>query len=246
MVIGDNYEELIEPFDLNNPVERYIKYRFDDVKTLKENEIKVIQELINKNIDFLSQSFLNIKLNELKNEPNKEYYARITSNLFLDEENNAWSTENPNGKYRQIKHSGQYSTQLPLFNGNITYSAYNKDINWSLIHGNNKKPYEIAWDVIINNKKPSNDMEQTIKANMLPYKNDLLSFNSKDEYVTYNTNYWCNSVIYNNEWFDMDEYNNYNEWIINFYDRFIKNLNPNDKITILEYSIIETEELVMI
>lgn len=247
MVIGDNYKELIEPFNLNNPVERYIKYKYKDAKLLKDNEIKLLKQLIEKykylKIDILSQDFLNMTLHDLEKESLDDYYSRLTSNLFLDENNDAWSTENPNGKYRQIQHSGNYSIHLPLNNNTISYTSTNDNIKWNQIHGTNKELYEIAWDIIINNKKPSNDIEKQIKANMLPYKQNMLSFNSKDEYIAYNTNYWCNSVIYNNQWFDMDDHPNHKEWVINFYDNFIKNLKPNDNITILEYSIIETEEI---
>ena len=51
-----------------------------------------------------------------------------------------------------------------------------------------------------------------------------IPFLNKDEYVKVSSSFWSYAVIDNNKmWFDMENVDEF-DWIINFYDKFIKDL----------------------
>ena len=57
MVVGENPEELIKKYDINLKVEPYIKYKYSDAEKLKNNAIKVLDEIIKKHNNFSLNDF---------------------------------------------------------------------------------------------------------------------------------------------------------------------------------------------
>ena len=62
--------------------------------------------------------------------------------------------------------------------------------------------------------------------------NDI--FETKDNYVMQSTAFWAYAFVDENKWTELDETTSQFEWVKNFYDRFIKPLDDNTLLTILE------------
>lgn len=238
MVVGDNPEELMEQYNINHKVTQYCKYKYLDAPKLRAKAILLMKELLN-NIDKLSLGQFHVdyftnKLQDLEGMSDFEYYQELTQGLTYDENGDAWSSENPNGKWTTCKIGDFLSVPLPLKDNTQTHQAFNKDIDWDKIHMFDKELYEITWDLVHGLRTPINEQEEKILKNMSPQTNYFASFPNKEAYVVHNSAYWNYAFLDKNGWVDIDSAESQQKWITEYYDRFINNLQPNDKVTIFE------------
>lgn len=240
MVIGDNPDELMSKYDMNLLVEPYIKYRYTDAKKIRQNALKVIEEVLKNPKAFSLNEFqIDYFTNRKKiinNMSPFEYYQMITEGMYYDDEGNAMSQENPNGKWLTYRLGKNFSLPLKLQNGNETYQALNNEIDWEHMNMQNTKTYEIVWDLVHGNREPRSEEEERIYNNMKDKMNYFSNFKDKDTYVVYNCSYWNYAYLDKNGWKDVDDNGDEIKWITNFYKDYIENLQPNDKVTIYECS----------
>lgn len=242
MVVGDNPTELMAKYDKSKEVEPYIKYRYLDAEKLHKNSIKIYEDLINNvNILALSEdqiSALKEKLKSIKNMTRFEFYQMLTEGCSYDENGDAWSTVNPNGKWDAYQTGNHFSVPLITKNGVETSSALNKEVNWKILHMAEAAYYELVWDLAHEIVEPTNDSERQIRDNMINRKKYFSNFKSKEDYVIHSAAYWNYAYLDENGWVSIDDENvDEKTWIKNFYPRFVEKLNPNDKITIFDYTI---------
>ena len=240
MVIGDDPMKIIEKYGADFKVEPYIKYRYLDAKKYHSTAIKTLKQVIN-NFNSLSikpniKETLTKRLENISELTPFEYYRELTDGLFYDNDGNAISEENPNIKYNTCKKGRNFSLPLILKDGSESYSALVKDIDWEAMNGKNKEIYEAAWEMVMEDRKPQNDIEEQTYNSMKDKTAYFSNFKSKEDYVTYSTSYWNYAYADINGWIDVDDEGDEMKWIKNFYSRFIKNLNPNDMGTIVECS----------
>ncbi len=240
MVVGENPEELIKKYDINLKVEPYIKYKYSDAEKLKNNAIKVLDEIIKKHNNFSLNDFqidyFKERRKAFNNMSSFEYYQTITNGLYYDKNGDALSEKNPNGKWTTYRLGEHFSLPLKLKNGKESYQAICKDVDWDKMNMNNTETYEIVWDLMHGERKPQNDEEKKIFENMENKGNYFSTFKDKETYVIYNCAYWNYAFLDSNGWHDLDDDGKELEWISNFFERFVKQLSPNDKITIYECS----------
>ena len=67
----------------------------------------------------------------------------------------------------------------------------------------------------------------------------MKKFSSKEDYVSYNTSLFYYAYLDKDGWKDMDDAKSPNDWIVNFYDRFIEPMNPKELITLYECRILD-------
>lgn len=242
MVIGDDPMKIIEKYGADFKVEPYIKYRYLDAKKYHSTAIKTLKQVIN-NFNSLSikpniKETLTNRLENISKLTPFEYYRELTDGLFYDNDGNAISEENPNIKYNTCKKGRNFSLPLILKDGSESYSALVKDIDWEAMNGKNKGIYEAAWEMVMEDRKPQNDIEEQTYNSMKDKTAYFSNFKSKEDYVTYSTSYWNYAYADINGWIDVDDEGDEMKWIKNFYSRFIKNLNPNDLVSIFECSIL--------
>lgn len=238
LVVGDNPEELMKKYDINLKVERYIKYKYLDADKMKKNSIKVLTEIVNTpkkfNLSPFHVDYFKQQIKAINEMSSFEYYSNVTNGLYYDEEGNALSDRNPNGKWLSYNIGKSFSLPLVLNNGEETYQALVEDVNWGAIHMNNTMLYELVWQLVHGEKEPSNEEEEKILSNMKDKTNYFSSFKNMDEYVAHSCSFWHYAFLDENGWVDMDDGFKSIDWVINFYDKFISNLRPNSKITIFE------------
>lgn len=237
IVVGENPDEMLKQYDLKLEVEPYVKYHYKDAGKLKENAINLMQDVVD-NTDKVGLTdmmidYLKDRIKNLKYMSDFEYYTSLTGELTYDENGDAISTENPNGKYVTCKIGRNLCIPLKLKNGDEVFSAHVKDVDWDKMHMVNKELYTIAWELFHEERIPQNNQEKQIYENIKNQKKYFESFDCVEDYVNYNCSYWNYAYLDKNGWVDASDYRNY-EWITTFYDKFIKKLKDDDIITIYE------------
>ncbi len=238
MVIGDEPETMMEKYNIDLEVERYLKYKYLDAEKMQKNSIKILTEMVknprNFNLTSFHVDYLKNRLKEFEKMSSFEYYTTVTYGLYYDENGDAWDNKNPNGKWKTFRIGKNFAIPLKLLNGEETYTAFNKDIDWENMHMVNTHVYETVWELIKEGREAKTDEELVLFNNMKDKDNYFANFKNKDEYVIHNCAYWNYAVLNQNGWFDIDDSNKEMEWISTFFDKFIVDLKPTDKITIFE------------
>ena len=244
MVVGNNPEEITKKYDLNLKVEPYVKYKYLDAGKYKSISIKALEKVLSEadkiSLPNSTKEVLKNRLVDLKKLPDFDYYRQLTEGLFYDENGNALSEENPNGKWKTCRLGKHFSLPLILKNGTESYSAMAGDVDWEKMNNVNQEAYKAAWEIVVEGRKPIGEQEETIAKTMGDKTMYFSRFKDKDEYVTYNTSYWNYAYVDEHGWEDVDTSGgNEIEWIKGFFDNFIKPLKPNDMVCIYECSVNE-------
>lgn len=238
MVVGDNPTELMSKYEIGIEVEPYVKYKYKDAEKMRNNAIKLLNGII-KDQEKLGLNPLHIdslkeRLRELKSLTRFEYYKNLVEGYYIDSDGNAISSENPNGKWQTSKIGNNFSLPLILKDGTTSKQALCKDIDWDAMHMVNTITYETVWDLVVEGKEAVTEQEKVLFENMKNQKKYFSRFKNKDEYVIHNCAYWNYAFLSEEGWIDLDDAKSDMVWISEFFDKFITNLNPNDKVTIFE------------
>lgn len=247
MVVGDNPEELMEKYKIGGKVEKYLRYKYLDAEKMQKNALKMFSQIIDNaktlNLSKFQVDSLLEKLKSIKNMTPFEYYQTITYGCSYDENGDAYSDVNPNGKWNTYQKGNHFSVPLITTNGNETTSALNKDINWKVLHLADASLYELVWELVKEGKTPSNEEEEKIYNNMKNHDVYFEKFKTKEEYVAHNSAYWNYAYLDENGWIDIDDIGGKDiNWVNNFYKNYVSKLNPNDKVTIFEFTKNNDEE----
>lgn len=242
MAVGEEPQKMMEKYGTDYEVEPYVKYKYLEAKKYQQASIKTLEKLLNEadkiGIPPTTQETLKTRLEELKKQSSFEYYRQLTDGMYYDEDGNALSTENPNAHFNTCRVGRNFSMPLLLKNGMEAYSAHVSEVDWESMTRTNTSVYEAAWEMVMEGKTPSNLEEEAIYNAMKDKEAYFSKFKSEEEYVNYSTSYWNYAFVDKDGWVDVDSFNgDETEWVSTFYDRFIKNLDPNALVTIFECSI---------
>ena len=243
MVVGDNPREIMDKYDKSKTVEPYVKYVYLDAKKYKDRAIKAMEKIALDGDKILLpdniKEGLKERLKTLKKLSDFDYYRELTDGLYYDNNGNALSDENPDGKWVTCRNGGHFSLPLILKDGTESYAARCKDVDWSSMHKVNQDIYKNPWELVMEGREPEDDEERKIYDVMKDRTVYFSNFKTKGEYVNYSTNYWNYAYVDENGWRDIDSENKGDEikWINNFYETYVKGLKPDDLITIFECSV---------
>lgn len=239
LVVGENPQEIIEKYDSKKRESKpYIVYEFKKKKEYRLNKIASYEKLINNwPKDENQEELLYLKdcVDDWKKMDDIDFFLEISEDYDIDEKTgDAISDKNRLGKYDFCNIGKNFSLPFILKDGSETYSARKCDIDWSKIHLYNVKPYEVAWDTVMEHKKPKNDDEKIIYENMKERIGYFSSFGTRENYVASCSSFWAYAFVTNKEWIELEYNMDQFEWVKNFYDRFIKPLPNNAILTIYE------------
>ena len=103
LVVGDNQQELLSEYSISKKVPQYVKYTYLDASKYQERAIKVLQKLLDDSdkigIPKDTRDVLYERMKTLEKMSSFEYYKELTDGMYYDENGNAMSSENPNGKW---------------------------------------------------------------------------------------------------------------------------------------------------
>lgn len=240
MVVGNNPQEIVKKYSSTFKVQPYVKYKYLDAKKYQSTAIKALTSIID-NADKIGltpqvKESLSNRLKNLTVLSPFDYYRELTDGMYYDENGNALSEENPDTKYNTCRIGRNFCTPLKLKDGSESYSALAKDIDWEAMNAIDKENYEMAWELVVDKREPTTEKEKTIYDAMNDKAAYFANFKTKEEYVMYNTVYWNYAYADENGWIDIDDVGDEKKWVTEFYDRFIRNLNPNDLVSLFECS----------
>jgi len=242
MVVGDEPEKIMEKYSSSKKVEPYVKYEYLKASKYQERAIKALAKILEESdkIGFAPnvQESLSNRLDVLKKMSSFEYYKDLTEGMYYDENGNALSDENPNAKWNTSMLGRNFSLPLLLNDGTETYTAMAKDVAWEAMQGKGANIYQAAWEVVVDKREPKNDEERQIYEAMKDNEGYFSNFKDKESYVIYSSSYWNYAYVDKDGWHDMDSETNGDEteWISTFFEKYVKNLKPTDKVSIFECS----------
>lgn len=236
LVIGDLPEEQMSKFDDNKDVEPYILYRYKDSEKLKKIQIDVYNKYLKSTKDLKSRNILIDKINSLKKMNSDEFFQMIGQYYYFDKDKNIISTNNPLGRWVTCEKNGElFSKKLLNLSGEYVSSEIKQNIDWDKIHKQQQDAdkYNRTWELCVEKLEPENTNDINIIKNMENFIGYFESFKNCQQYIDYNTSFFTNAIVINGIWFDMSDCDPFN-WVINYYNNYIKNLDGDKLLTIFE------------
>lgn len=242
MVVGDDPEGLMKKYDKALKVKPYIKYKYLDAEKIQKSAIKVLSGIVeNSEKLFITddqKNYFKERLKSISGMSPFEYYSTITHGMYYDDEGNALSEENKEGKWDSYNIGKNFSYPLILNNRKESYQALAKEVDWTAMHmkTDSVRLFEIIWALVMDDDDPSDEEEEKLKKLWETKKNYLKNFSNVDQFVSHNCAYWNYAYLDKNGWVDVDDDGDEFKWVSMFFERFVEPLKDNDKITIYECS----------
>lgn len=242
MVVGDYPMGLMEKYDLNKKGEMFVKYEYLKAGTYQKAAITTLEKLLSMSdkigIEPNIVESMKHRLEVLKSMTSFEYYRELTDGMYYDQNGNALSEENLDGKWNTCRIGKNFCIPLKLKDGKEVYSSKSGEVDWESMHLANSHIYQAAWELVMEGREPENEEETEIYEAMKDKDVYFSKFENKEKYVAYGSSYWNYAYVDDNGWHDAESECDGDErlWVETFYDRYIKNMNPNLTVTIYECS----------
>ena len=237
IVAGDNPEALMIPYDSMKEVEPYVVYKYADALTIKEKYLAMYEAILNgSELNDKEKEEVMEDYREMKDESPVELFYDITEGYEYDEETgDAISRKNPNGKWKSFNLGKVFSVPFVTLDGKETYQAKKSEIKWDSVHLNGQEVYRRAWEMVMEGSAPENETETLIYENMKNRTAYFQKFGTKENYVVSSTAFWGYAFLSEKTgWVELEDNQDQFDWVSKFYDRFIKPLPENTKLTIFE------------
>lgn len=239
IVIGENHEEIMKKYDKNIEIEPFVVLEASKSQEFYNRQIEIYESILKQSdLNENTREMINYELSYMKDIDHIDYYLSFCERMGYEidkETGNAICNRTINGFYDYCRIGKDLSLPLITHDGEEVFSAIKKDIDFSKLHKFNTLPYAIAWETVMEGRAPKNEEEQRIYDNM---KNRIVyfeNFKDKETYISWSTSFWGYAFVDQNNWHDMDtEKMSQIEWVNSFYDKYIKNLPENTRITIYE------------
>lgn len=212
----------LEQFDLNIKVEPYVVYKYSDRKQIRESVINVYTKYIETLLkeDNHLKELLEIKLQDLQEMTDEEYFEEITKGMKYDDETgDALSDINPNGKYTLLMEATKENA-IPL-SGDI-FQCKVKDLP---IHIEDEEQIKILsehWKYAME--------DETMKDKYIhTYSNEETYISVMSEPFFYNA-----FVSENTGWLEQGDEEQI-EWVLNFKKRFIDTLSEDTILKVYNF-----------
>ena len=233
---GENPDAVMKPYNKNDEVEPYVRYKFKDAKKIKEKYIEIYEGILNNENETVDKESLQDIVDDLKDMTVDEFYEDLTEGLEIDEKTgDAISRENIDGKYSYYSLGKLFSIPFLTKDGREVFQARKSEIDWEKIHLSGGEIYKRAWEMVMEESEPTTDYEKTIFENMKDKTAYFDKFETKENYVISNTAFWGYAFVSDKRgWMDASESDSQFTWMSCFYDMFIKPLPDDTLLTIYE------------
>lgn len=239
LVIGEKPEEMMFEFSLEKKVAPYVKYKRSDAKKMKQAVVTLYKKVLESNVPGFSKDLLKQKYLEYKDMSDFDYYLQITEGCTFNEDSlDAYSTDNPDAKFMSYNKdftTNHFSLPFTLLDGTEVFQARKEEIDWPMIHMYNNRPYERAWEMVMEGDEPMNDEEKQIYEAMKNRTAYFQSFGNKENYVISSCAFCEFACLNKDGWHELDNLTSDFEWRRNFYEKFVAPADGKDLFTIYEY-----------
>lgn len=236
IVAGEKPENMMAIYDNKITVEPYVVYKKEDAEIIKCNYISLWQQYLDsKALSTSDEARAEELVHQTLLTPAEGFFDEFTDEYDHDDDGNAISDKNPNGKWSTYQGGGRFSVPFLLLDGREVFQARKGDVDWDRMHLYGKEIYERAWEMVVEGSKPKNDYEQNIYDNMKNRKAYFGEFANKEVYVMHNVAFWAYAFVSNETgWVELEEHINQFDWEADFYERFIDPLPDDTLLTIYE------------
>lgn len=238
LAVGDEPRSIVNKYDMSREVEPYVKYRYLDAAKYKKGIEKTLRKLVEDRDKTLlpPTTFVLIeeRLKVLEGMSPFEYYRELTDGLYYNENGDALSTENLEGRWLTCREARNFATPFTLIDGTESFQARVRSIDFDATE-KGKDVYHRAWELLVDGAEPESDEDEKIikGADNIP-KAYFDNFSSREEYADYCCNFWTYAVVDKNGWSSVDDVDNAMDWVFRFKERFIDPLPEDTLLTIYE------------
>lgn len=170
----------------------------------------------------------------------------------FDEDGNLMTTYNEDSKYDYYGEEGRWSGEIILKDGSHVDSASVGDIDWKAMNTLDKDQEKFIrdlWKFYINKQGTKAQQDKFMKDNFIFYKESYYTerYGTMEEHLRQAGMWATFAVVDENGWHEQgqmgwfgcssDTPEEAGDWTKKFEDRFIKNLDPSDVITVLDCHI---------
>lgn len=240
LVVGENPEQIIGKYDSNTRAEARRIYEYAKAEEYKRNYLNSLRNILASYKDGdgpINPEILQEEISDIESMSAQDYYFEMVAEpgIELDEVTcDAYSTDNPDGKFISHRIAGYFALPLILKDGREVYTALKGEVDWDKVHLANQHPYEVAWDTVVEGKTPNGPEEHNIYENMKNRTHYFTNFESRAHYIAASTAFWEYAYVDENGWVELDGKQPQFDWVINFFDRFVKPLPDDARLTIYE------------
>lgn len=252
LVIGDNPDEIIEKYSEDYEIKPHIFLKRCEAEKHRENHIRLLSEMSNDNrISETRRTLIKDYIVSLQDMTELDYFLDVTNGCTYDKDTyDAYTTKNNNAFYKNVRspqkvfektgEESGFCNPFKLYDDFISYSAQKDEIDWHLNHLHNQDIYKAAWELVVDNREPISEDEKTIKDKMKNRIKYFENFKSKEEYILYSTAFWTYGIASADKYEEIGMNNETDiKWVCDFYDKYIKNLNGNTRLTLYEVQGLE-------
>lgn len=217
----------LSKYDKNIPVEKYIAYKFSERSEIKKIALQTYNELYkkitsDKNFQPALSGLLLMKLQDIEEMTDEEYFEEVTKGMEYDENGNAITNINPNGKYIDL-FEPSILTAMPL--KDVYFKCKVSELYPYKMNVIQQKKYEERWNDIM-----AGDYAPMVKENLINRYGD------KETYLKVMTEPMFYNAFVSEEtgWVEQSDEDQI-QWVINFRERFIKNLPEDTKLKVYNF-----------
>ena len=170
----------------------------------------------------------------------------------FDKDGNLMTTYNEDSKYDYYGEGGRWSGMIILKDGSKVDSAAVKDIDWEAMNKldpDQEQHIRDLWKYYVNEEGTKAQREKFQKDNFIFYKKEyyIERYGTVEEHLKQAGLWETHSVVDDDGWYEAGQMGWFgcssetpeeeSDWTKKYYDRFIKNLDPEDVITVLDCHI---------
>lgn len=235
IVAGDNPFEKMEQHISKPPVEKVVLYKKEDAGYLKKQHLEVAKQYYDNTKDEYERYELEDIILTLENQTDAEFFADLSEDKELDENGNIIGYPEEEGFFSSYNLGRNLSLPFTLKNGDIVFQAKKGDVDWDKMHLNDFQIYFRTWELAVEGDEPLNDVERKVKENMQNRSEYFAFFKDKDTYAAHCSAFWGYAFLNENgEWNELTFDKNQIDWVLNYYNTFIKPLSDDTLLTIFE------------
>lgn len=212
-------------YDATKKVEPYVVYKYEERAKIKKEAMRYYEEFIN-NLDSnasdsMLKSMLSVKLQDIQEMTDEEYFEIATKDMTYDKETgDALTTINPNGKYVKIVEAIE-KYAMPL-NGK-SFQCKVSELPEKKISDDIIEKYSEHWDYLM-----------TCAPNI---KNDnIRTYGNKETFISVMSEPFFYNAFVSEEtgWLEQGDGDQI-QWVLNFKERFIDKLPKNTVLKVYNF-----------
>ena len=235
---GENPDELMKRYESGN--EKTVVIYKEDAEKLRRQHIEMAKAY--KEVDLNEFERLQIEdiIETLEEQTLEEFWNDfIAEQDVIDEDENGNITvlDDSSIKFSSYNIGKNLSAPFILKNGELSFQDKKGNVDWDRIHlfESERLYYERVWEIVMDGEEPKNDDEMKIKRTMGNRKDYFSFFGDKYTYAAHCSAFWGYAFLSEETgWVELNPERHQIEWVLSYYEDFIKPLPENTLLTIYE------------